>query len=41
LGKHTPHVLGEALSWHERYLRHGTMRSTGTEGELMVIRRTE
>jgi succinyl-CoA:acetate CoA-transferase len=27
LGKHTPHVLGEALSWHERYLRHGTMRS--------------
>ena len=22
---HTPHILGEALSWHERYLRTGTM----------------
>ncbi len=26
-GKHTPHILGEALSWHERYLHQGTMRS--------------
>ena len=25
-GKHTPHVLGEAFSFHERYLRTGTMR---------------
>ena len=25
-GKHTPHLLGEALSWHERYLREGTMQ---------------
>ncbi len=25
-GKHTPHLLGEALSWHQRYLREGTMR---------------
>jgi succinyl-CoA:acetate CoA-transferase len=25
-GKHTPHLLGEALSWHVRYLREGTMR---------------
>ena len=25
-GKHTPHLLGEALSWHSRYLREGTMR---------------
>jgi succinyl-CoA:acetate CoA-transferase len=25
-GKHTPHLLGEALSWHARYLREGTMR---------------
>jgi len=24
--KHTPHLLGEALSWHERYLTDGTMR---------------
>jgi succinyl-CoA:acetate CoA-transferase len=24
-GKHTPHLLDEALSWHTRYLRHGTM----------------
>jgi succinyl-CoA:acetate CoA-transferase len=24
-GRHTPHLLGEALSWHERYLRTGTM----------------
>jgi succinyl-CoA:acetate CoA-transferase len=26
LGKHTPHMLEEALSWHARYLREGTMR---------------
>jgi succinyl-CoA:acetate CoA-transferase len=26
-GKHTPHLLDEALSWHARYLRTGTMRS--------------
>ena len=25
-GKHTPHLLDEALSWHARYLRTGTMR---------------
>ena len=25
-GKHTPHLLGEALSWHVRYLQEGTMR---------------
>jgi succinyl-CoA:acetate CoA-transferase len=25
-GKHTPHLLSEALSWHVRYLREGTMR---------------
>jgi succinyl-CoA:acetate CoA-transferase len=25
-GKHTPHLLDEALSWHVRYLREGTMR---------------
>ena len=25
-GKHTPHLLEEALSWHTRYLRTGTMR---------------
>jgi succinyl-CoA:acetate CoA-transferase len=25
-GKHTPHLLGESLSWHERYLRSGEMR---------------
>ncbi len=25
-GLHTPHLLGEALSWHERYVRTGTMR---------------
>jgi acyl-CoA hydrolase len=27
-GKHTPHLLDEALSWHRRYLDQGTMRST-------------
>ncbi len=27
-GKHTPHCLGEALSWHERCLRTGSMRPT-------------
>jgi succinyl-CoA:acetate CoA-transferase len=26
-GKHTPHLLGEALSWHERFLRTGSMRA--------------
>jgi succinyl-CoA:acetate CoA-transferase len=26
-GKHTPHLLSEALSWHVRYLQEGTMRS--------------
>jgi len=26
-GKHTPHLLAEALSWHVRYLEKGTMRS--------------
>lgn len=25
-GKHTPHLLGEALSWHERLVGAGTMR---------------
>ncbi len=24
-GRHTPHLLNEALSWHDRYLRQGTM----------------
>ena len=23
---HTPHLLNEALSWHERYLKTGTMK---------------
>ena len=27
VGKHTPHLLEEALSWHVRYLTKGTMRS--------------
>ena len=26
VGKHTPHLLPEALSWHTRYLESGTMR---------------
>jgi len=25
-GKHTPHLLGEALSWHARYQKDGTMQ---------------
>jgi len=25
-GKHTPHLLTESLSWHNRYLRTGQMR---------------
>jgi succinyl-CoA:acetate CoA-transferase len=25
-GKHTPHLLDEALSWHSRYLKNGTMQ---------------
>ena len=27
VGKHTPHILDEALSWHSRYLSTGTMRA--------------
>ncbi|MCE7033132.1 acetyl-CoA hydrolase/transferase family protein [Lysobacter sp. GX 14042] len=26
-GKHTPHLLGEALSWHERFVRTGSMKA--------------
>jgi acyl-CoA hydrolase len=26
--KHTPHLLAEALSWHVRFLRDGSMRSS-------------
>jgi succinyl-CoA:acetate CoA-transferase len=26
-GRHTPYLLGEALSWHVRHLKEGTMRS--------------
>ena len=25
-GKHTPHLLNECLSWHNRYIRNGRMR---------------
>ena len=25
-GKHTPHLLGEALSWHQRFVETGSMR---------------
>jgi succinyl-CoA:acetate CoA-transferase len=27
-GKHTPHLLDEALSWHRRYLEQGSMQET-------------
>jgi succinyl-CoA:acetate CoA-transferase len=26
LGKHTPHILEESLSWHQRFIRNGSMR---------------
>jgi succinyl-CoA:acetate CoA-transferase len=26
-GRHTPHLIGEALGWHERYLATGSMRA--------------
>ncbi|HKN78045.1 MAG TPA: acetyl-CoA hydrolase/transferase family protein [Lysobacter sp.] len=26
-GKHTPHLLGEALSWHQHFIERGTMRA--------------
>ena len=26
-GKHTPHLLPEALSWHQRWLETGTMKA--------------
>ncbi len=28
-GAHTPHILGEALSWHNRYVRSGSMKPSG------------
>ena len=28
-GKHTPHLLGEALGWHQRFVESGTMRPAG------------
>lgn len=28
-GKHTPHLLREALGWHQRYVETGTMRVSG------------
>jgi succinyl-CoA:acetate CoA-transferase len=33
-GKHTPHLLEEAFSWHVRYLRDGTMRPGGERSRL-------
>ncbi|BBY54792.1 succinate CoA transferase [Mycobacterium koreense] len=27
-GRHTPHLLGEALSWHSRYVSEGSMRGS-------------
>jgi succinyl-CoA:acetate CoA-transferase len=27
VGKHTPHILNEALSWHERFINTGSMKS--------------
>lgn len=27
-GRHTPHLLDESLSWHQRFVLHGTMRTT-------------
>ena len=26
-GQHTPHLLNEALSWHQRYLKQGSMKA--------------
>ena len=31
-GRHTPHLLEEALSWHVRYQRAGTMLDAGSRG---------
>ncbi|MFD1211421.1 acetyl-CoA hydrolase/transferase family protein [Arthrobacter sp. GCM10027362] len=28
-GRHTPHLLGEALSWHQRFVETGSMRPAG------------
>ena len=30
-GRHTPHLLGESLGWHNRYLRSGQMRPSREE----------
>jgi succinyl-CoA:acetate CoA-transferase len=34
-GKHTPHLLDEALSWHSRYVRDGTMHVRPGRHELL------
>ena len=31
-GRHTPHLLGESLGWHNRYLRTGHMRPNSENG---------
>ena len=28
VGQHTPHLLNEALSWHQRYVETGSMRQS-------------
>jgi len=31
-GKHTPHLIEEAFSWHTRYMRTGSMRGMASVG---------
>lgn len=34
-GKHTPHLLNEALSWHQRYVQTGDMRSDASSRQQL------
>jgi succinyl-CoA:acetate CoA-transferase len=39
-GKHTPHLLNEALSWHARYLQTGTMQQDQKHWSDRLVRHT-
>ena len=35
VGQHTPHLLNEALSWHQRYVETGSMRAPAGPGSTV------
>lgn len=34
--KHTPHILSEALSWHQKFMQTGTMKENKSNDDLLV-----